>query len=208
MTETTDADEERLRRALTLIGEEAGRGASGPPPRPVWWRTPGRITAALVTAAVVAAGVLAVGLGMDSGEDSADPGAAGQGQTRTEGIACSRFIAEGIVVRVREADTPGRIILTFDVQDRIKPAHGEDHVRLNLFDPAEVDPQDAFRPGEHILLMVQQRRDENPAVFRGEELDFQRSMIKRDLPEARRTECPPYWRENSTITPPPVPGDA
>lgn len=208
MTGTKEPNEERLRRALALIGEEAGRPTPVPPPgRTPWWRSRWGIATALATAAAAAIGVLTFSLGT-SGEGGRDTGAAGQGQTEAEGIACSRFIAEGDVVAVRDADIPDRIILTFKVTDPIKPAEGNEQVELNLLDPAVVDPREAFQPGEHVLLMVQQRRDRKPVAFRGDELEAQRSEIERTLPKAAETTCPPYWRENSTVRPPSVPGDA
>lgn len=202
MMATTESDEERLRKALHLIGEEVGRPAPVRPPRR---RHGGMIAGALVTAAVLVIGVLTLSLG-DFGRDEGDNDGAGQGQTYAEGIACATFIGTGEVVEVQAADETDRIIVTFEVQEPIKPADGEEIVELNLLNPAIVDDQFALAPGDHVLLEVPQRRDRTPSVSRGAEIEHRSEIIESWLPEAAETTCPPYWREGSTVDPPEVPG--
>ena len=77
MTHVTKTEEERLRRALAMIGEEAGRDEA-PEPRArttPWWRHWGTVAGGLVTAAALCAGVPVLALGDDkpaepSGDDS------------------------------------------------------------------------------------------------------------------------------------------
>lgn len=199
---TTESDEERLRKALRLIGAEVGRPDPVRRPRR---RRGGMIAGALVTAAVLVIGVLTLSLGDFSGDDG-DIDGAGQGQTYAEGIACATFIGIGEVVDVRASDEPDRIIVTFNVQEPIKPAEGTGKMELDLLDPSIVDQQFALSPGDHVLLEVPQRRDMMPSVSRGAEIEHRREIIERWLPEAAETTCPPYWREGSTVDPPAAPG--
>ncbi|MGO4423540.1 hypothetical protein AB4Z54_33860, partial [Streptomyces sp. MCAF7] len=60
VTEPTESEENDLRLALRMIGEEAGR-ADVPPrpaPRTMWWRRRGTVGGVLVAAAALSVGVL------------------------------------------------------------------------------------------------------------------------------------------------------
>lgn len=194
-----------------MIGEEAGRAEDSEDPAPArWWRARrGVLAGALVTAAALCVGVLTLVLGEDA-EPVPPTGnqEAGQAQTLPEALACSTLIAEGDVVAVRDAPQPRRVILTFAVQDWIKPDQGDGKVELNLLDPAVVSSRKAFEPGEHLLLIVPERREQEPAAFSGDQIRITRSQIERALPEAAQTECPPVWRPDSTVSPAPIPPNA
>jgi hypothetical protein len=208
MTELTRLEEERLRLALGLIADEAGRDAPAPRPAPqaVWWRRHTMVTTALGAAAAVCA--LLVGLGAlgDTGPAGSGSGSTGardnesgdhdssQGQSSQEYIACARMIAEGDVLAVREAPQQGRVLVTFAVQDWIKPTEGADEVELDLVDPTAAGISEPWAKGQHVLIVVPSREDLVADSFSGSALAGGRSFLEHYLPEAAGVECPPYWK--------------
>ncbi|MFF3691620.1 hypothetical protein [Streptomyces sp. NPDC002187] len=208
MTHPCPSDEDVLRRAFALIGEEAGRPEPefepGPVPlvpvraRTVWWRRRGVVLTAFASAAALCAGVIGAVL-IDGG--AAEPGAtdhsgaSGKGQTLVEWIACARTIAEGDVVTVRQSPSAGRVIVSFEVQEWIKPSRGEKRITLDVVDPTKAGVREPWREGQHLLIVVPQRRDLETDTFRGEQLTWYRGRIEEGLPEAATAECPPFWRD-------------
>ncbi|MFE1443247.1 hypothetical protein [Streptomyces sp. NPDC058739] len=209
MTDPSRSDEDVLRRAFALIGEEAGRPEPrlepepGPVPlvpvraRTVWWRRRGVVLTAFASAAALCAGVVGAVL---IGGGAAEPGAAdrsgasGRGQTLVEWIACARTIAEGDVVTVRQS-TAGRVTVSFEVREWIKPSQGARRITLDVVDPTEAGVREPWREGQHLLIVVPQRRDQETDTFRGEQLTWYRGRIEQGLPEAETAQCPPLWRD-------------
>ncbi|MGW1898986.1 hypothetical protein ACWCQB_16400 [Streptomyces hirsutus] len=206
MTHPPQSDEELLRRAFALIGEEAGRPEPDSEPvllahdrtRRVWWRRRGVVMAALASTAALCTGVL-VSVLIDDGaakpQSGRDDRASGKGQTLPEWIACARTIAEGDVVTVRQSSEAGRVVVTFDVQDWIKPGRGAQRITLDVVDPAEARVRDPWKEGQHLLIVVPERRDQETDTFRGERLEWYRARIEHGLPEAATADCPPIWRD-------------
>lgn len=196
MEQLTEYDEDRLRRAMTMIGDEAARDDAAPAAdaRAPWWRRRSIAAGALLAAAAVSVGGLSLTLGGGDPSQSpeADPG--GQGQTLVEWVACARLIAEGDVVAVREAPEPGRVTVTFAVRDWIKPAQGDDQVTLDVVDPTEAQVREPWTPGGPLLIVVPERHDQPTDTFRGAELTDNREQIESALPRAATTECPAPWR--------------
>ncbi|MGW3413933.1 hypothetical protein [Streptomyces sp. NPDC000888] len=125
-------------------------------------------------------------------EDGQDEG--GVGQTYAEGIACARLIVEGDVLDVRPAPQTGRVLLTFAVDDWIKPGRGRSTIELDLVDPTAAEAEEPFANGQHLLLVVPVREDLEADVSSGTELTRMRKIIDSNWAEAARTECPPYWK--------------
>ncbi|MEV4865536.1 hypothetical protein [Streptomyces ossamyceticus] len=177
--------------------------AGGPNSRTgtVWWRRRRVVLAGLVSAAALCAGVLGSTLidggTTNSGSDRSGGGenASGKGQTLLEWIACGRTIAEGDVVAVKPSSEAGRVVVTFDVQDWIKPARGAERITLDVVDPTEAGVREPWKEGQHLLIVVPERRDQETDVFQGDQLQSYRAKIEQGLPEAAGTECPPEWRD-------------
>ncbi|EKX66080.1 hypothetical protein Sipo8835_31985 [Streptomyces ipomoeae] len=179
-------------------------GAPNPPARMVWWRRRGVVLAGLASAAALCAGVLGSTL-LDGGATNTESGgshdsdgranASGQGQTLLEWIACGRTIAEGDVVAVRPSSEAGRVVVTFDVQDWIKPARGAERITLDVVDPTEARVREPWEKGQHLLIVVPERRDQETDTFQGEQLQWYRAKIEQGLPDAATTECPPAWSD-------------
>ncbi|MFC8824873.1 hypothetical protein ACFT9I_05875 [Streptomyces sp. NPDC057137] len=199
--ELPEAEGERLRLALTLIGDEASRTeplTAAPAPvrvrvrvRRSRRRRKGLLVGALVGAAALCAGMLTLTL-PDGGNGR--PDSDGMGQSNQEGIACARLIVEAVVVAVRDAPEDGRLLVSFDVQEWIKPGSGADRIELDLVDPAVAQVQEPWRKGVRVLLTVPLRRDLEAYGFSGKQLEGQRKILDHYLPLAKKTECPEYWR--------------
>lgn len=168
---------------------------------PVWWRRRRVVLAGLVSAAALCAGVLGSTLidggTTNAGSDRSGGGenASGKGQTLLEWIACGRTIAEGDVVAVKPSSEAGRVVVTFDVQDWIKPARGAERITLDVVDPTEAGVREPWKQGQHLLIVVPERRDQETDVFQGDQLQSYRAKIEQGLPDAVGTECPPEWRD-------------
>ncbi|MEW1793757.1 hypothetical protein [Streptomyces niveus] len=205
MTGLTDSEEKRLRRALTLIGEEAGRVdlVAEPVRRRASQRRRGITVGALVAAVAAGIGLLTLTLG-DS--NSASPGGGdraaadaegGQGQTLLEWVACGRTIAVGDVMAVKPSGQGGRLTVTFAVQDWIKPSQGEREIELDVVDPAVSRVREPWRVGQHLLIVVPQRRDLETDTFADAELAANQVSIEEALPTAAQTRCPAVWRSEA-----------
>ncbi|MEU5155303.1 hypothetical protein [Glycomyces sp. NPDC021274] len=180
-----EPEDEDLRRAVNLIGKEAGAA-----PRK-------RISGGLVAGLVLGASLVIFGtfilVTADFGKNERQPFV--QSLNEAENIACSEFIAVGEVVSVAPSDVADRIIVTFAVEDPLKPAASPAPVELDVLDPGLSDPQSALQPGDRVLLEVPQREDFPPAVYRGSYLESRVAEIEQYLDEASDTECPPYFQE-------------
>lgn len=208
--EPTAADEERLRLALTLIGDEAARADDWADvwadPRAAtgtararrtgrWHALPTRRRRA-VSGALGAVAALSLGALLIFGADGADdevPADSGRGQDRYEGIACSRLIADGDILAVRDGPE-GRVVLTVAVREWVKPARGPGRVRVEVADPSANGSDEPWRPQRDVLLVVPVRPDLLAAAYDGGSRTSQLARMKRDLPRAERTSCPAYWR--------------
>ncbi|WP_329547050.1 hypothetical protein OG548_25260 [Streptomyces sp. NBC_01356] len=220
MAEPTAWEEERLRAALALIGD----AVAGPDPAAAPGRRPDPVTPPAPSASpsrvrrperashrrrrhaliggALAVGVLCAALLTDGGwfrdTRSGTAGAAadegGVGQTYAEGIACARLIVEGDVLDVRPAPRTGRVLLTFAVDDWIKPGRGRSTIELDLVDPTTAEVEEPFGKGQHLLLVVPVREDLEADASSGTELTRMREIIDSNWAEAARTECPPHWK--------------
>ncbi|WP_405794492.1 hypothetical protein [Streptomyces sp. NBC_01506] len=203
MPELTEREERRLRAALELIGDAAAHPDPVRPVRraPLARRRHRRLAlagAALLGAAalctVLLTNVVGSGERAEEGSGRGSGSGSGIGQTAAEGIACARLIAEGDVLDVRPAPQTGRVLLTFAVDDWIKPAKGADTVELNLVDPAVAQVAEPFRKGQRLLLVVPVRDDLEANASSGTELTRYRAVIEDNWAKASTTECPPYWK--------------
>ncbi|MHC0432316.1 hypothetical protein ACX6XY_19335 [Streptomyces sp. O3] len=194
--EPTLGEEERLRLALRVIGDEAAR--RGPEARAaaptVWWRHTGPLAAVAVVAAVVL-GIVLSGRATD-GSEGGD--AMAEAQSETEAIACARMIVEGDIVKVREPSDRGRVLVTLDVTEWFKPAHGAGRIQLDLVDPAIVDVDRSYQKGQHVLIYVPIREDldANPSI--DDEVPSRRKNLEHNLPRSQGVECPPYWKNSES----------
>ncbi|MFC3493285.1 hypothetical protein [Glycomyces rhizosphaerae] len=159
-------------------------------------------------AAVVTISVIALITGTFIGSDTVKHPFV-QSLFTAEAIACSKFMAAGQVVSVAPSDVTDRIIVTFAVDDPIKPATDQGTVELDMLDPALTDPQNALQVGEDVLLEVPRREDFETEIFRESDLESRVAGIDRYLDEAAQTECPPYFQEGGeTVQMEDPPGDA
>ncbi|MDT0549326.1 hypothetical protein SAZ11_46175 [Streptomyces sp. FXJ1.4098] len=201
MTEPTETEETRLRRALTLIGEEAGRPDPVTAPTPPRTATPAhpprrrrRIRAVLAVAATACAAAIATTVAVTVGGDSGtEPDTTGRGQTFPEALACATNIVEGDLTSVRPAGHD-RVRVTMSVDRWFKPGKGPTTTQFDLADPTVADPAEAYAVGEHLLLFVPRREGQIADVYQGKEVRAMRERITRTLPEAAHTTCPPEFR--------------
>ncbi|TMU89874.1 hypothetical protein [Streptomyces sp. DASNCL29] len=199
MTEPTETEETRLRRAFALIGDEAGRpdlaasvrtvpAAARPP------RGRRRVRAALaVTAAVCTATIIVTVAVTADGGSGTDTDTTGRGQTFPQALACANAVVEGDLTAVRPTGQ-GRIQVTMSVDRWFKPSAGPATARFDLAAPAVADPAEAYADGDHLLLLVPRRKGQIPDTYQGQELKPMRDRITRTLPEAAHTTCPPEFR--------------
>ncbi|WP_147255904.1 hypothetical protein [Streptomyces sp. PT12] len=96
---------------------------------------------------------------------------------------------------MRDAPEPGRLRVTFAVDDWIRPAEGGARVDLDVADP-RVDGLGApWDEGPHALIVVPAREDLIVDVFEAPELAERRAEIEALLPVTGDVPCPPPWRE-------------
>ncbi|MEU4149395.1 hypothetical protein [Streptomyces sp. NPDC026659] len=216
----TDPDEDLVRRAIRAIGDEAARPEPIPTPAPEpipapeaiptpapefvpapvrdtgtagpWWRTRRTAVAVSVAAAACVVAVTATLLTSSGGGRPAPQD--GQGQTLPQWISCATTIAVGDVATVRPTPSKaGHITVTFHVTEWIKPGKGERQVTLDVVDPAKADEEKKVEPGQHALIVVPRRYDEELDIFRGAELNAYRARVTSHLAEAAHTPCPAFW---------------
>ncbi|MBC9714789.1 hypothetical protein H9Y04_19745 [Streptomyces sp. TRM66268-LWL] len=120
--------------------------------------------------------------------------AAGKGQSREEWVVCATTIAVGDVVAVQPGAERGRLSVTFSVREWIKPAHGAQRIRIDAVDPRTDGVQDPWEVGQHLLVVVPQRRDEAVSTFSGRRLAEFRPHVEKGLLGAEGTPCPSPWR--------------
>ncbi|WP_326604330.1 hypothetical protein [Streptomyces sp. NBC_01800] len=185
MEPLTESEEDRLRLTLSLIAKEADREATAQAAH----RNRRRVLTGMLIAAAVA---ISMGIAVtgDPSSTAGRPGPRGDGKLTTAGaIACSRVIAEGDVVSVRDAPQPDRVILTFHVKDWLKPAHGAQQVDLNVVDPAKDGLLKRWQPGEHVLIVVETDRDNHVNTYRGDTIAERRAELEPALPKALGMKC-------------------
>ncbi|MGH3447249.1 MAG: hypothetical protein ACRDP4_06460 [Nocardioidaceae bacterium] len=192
MADLTEREEQQLRRALAVIGEEAGRRdhVDEPHHRPMWRYRRAKIGGALAAAAVVCIAVLAGIAGDGSSGESADHDAAGNGISVAQDAACSRIIAVGHVVSLRPANARHRVNLTFEVQDWIKPTHGNNQIAVNIIDPRRTEAS-SWEAGTRMLLVVPRRTDRLVESVRGAaQIRFVRKDYERVVSKPNQAPCP------------------
>lgn len=180
-----------------------GGTASGTSKRPS-----GSQVAGWSLAVVVAISVVALITGTFIGNDTVKHPVV-QSLSTAEAIACSKFMAAGQVVSVAPSEVADRIIVTFAVEDPIKPATEQGTVELDMLDPSLTDPENALQTGDRVLLEVPRRENFETEIFRESDLEGRVAEIERHLDEAAEAECPPYFQEGGeTVQMEDPPGDA
>jgi hypothetical protein len=102
-------------------------------------------------------------------------------------VACSALIVEGAVVRVSDAESPGRMVTAVRVSSWVKPASGPRIARVETVDIAAHGIYRRWQPGKHLFLRV----DVDPSALPS--WDFSGGTIKRvirALPASRSLDCP------------------
>lgn len=209
-----DLDEDRLRDALVMIGDEAAKNhprdehldAAPPPgnPPPSRWRGWKTITVvSAAAAAIVGLVVLEVATDTDAGPSNT-ASTASQDLSGPQEIACAKSIVEGTVIAVRPGTRPIDVRMTVKVTDWIKPARS-DKKALTFPTPTAAERQEPpFKTGERVLVIVPPRKISSAVVYRAsaryksEAADYVRKQIERDLPEAAHTKCPPWGRRHNS----------
>ncbi|MFC7219189.1 hypothetical protein ACFQLX_13580 [Streptomyces polyrhachis] len=197
----TAREEQRLRHALTLIndvvGDEEARMEAQPHARA---RRRGALTAGAL--ACIAALAVGIGVALNAGDSSAPSSNAPEGreeadngQSLEEWIACAPVIVEGDVLTVRQA-AQGRVVVTLEVKDWIKPAQGKKRIELDVLDPTPTGVGEPWQEGSHVLAGVPERRDQPADTFHGAEIATTRARIEGALARAADTVCPPPWRKD------------
>ncbi|MEU5032049.1 hypothetical protein [Streptomyces milbemycinicus] len=195
VTEPAESEENDLRLALRMIGEEAGR-ADLPPrpfPRTMWWRRRGTVGGVLVAAAALSVGALFFWL-VDGRSVRSSGSADERGLTNVQEVACARIAAEGEVVSVRDASRPHQVVVTLAVQNWIKPERGAKEIEINTVDPEWLE-EEPFKAGQHLLIVDMGRPDGEVNYYQGRHAKWERELFKRYLPKAAKTECPAFWGE-------------
>ncbi|WNI33890.1 hypothetical protein [Streptomyces sp. ITFR-6] len=205
MTRPTEDEENQLRRASALIGEEAAGPESAEESgqdavrrrfvhsRPE--RRRGR--AALLAAGAAGAAALVIGVAMATSGGSSAPAADGttRGQTFPELLACSKTIVEGTLQGVGPAGK-SHVRVTMSVDQWLKPRTGLDTATFVLADPTQRDPEEAYGQGNHVLMVIPSNHDQIATTFsfRGQEIPATRDRIIRTLPGVTDADCPTDFR--------------
>ncbi|MFJ5850239.1 hypothetical protein [Streptomyces sp. NPDC092903] len=205
MTRPTEDEENQLRRAFALIGEEA----AGPEPaeepgqgavrRRVVHSRPERRRgrAVLLAAGAACAAALVIGVAVATSGGSSAPPADGttRGQTFPELLACSKTIVEGTLKDVRPAGK-AHVRVTMSVERWLKPKTGLDTTTFDLADPTVRDPEEAYGQGDHVLMVIPSNRDQIATTFpfQGQEIPATRGRIIRTLPGVTDADCPTEFR--------------
>jgi len=105
-------------------------------------------------------------------------------------VACSRFVAEGKVITVKDGAKPGRVSVSFDVQRWYKPAREPGQVTFDVPDPAAEGATPRWQPGEHLLVMVSTDPNVLMSTYPEAEIAETRAQVEKALPEAAAIDCP------------------
>ncbi|NED91653.1 hypothetical protein G3I76_67715 [Streptomyces sp. SID11233] len=205
MTRPTEDEENQLRRAFALIGEEAagpeftedsGQGAVR---RRVVHSRPerrrGRVVLLAAGAACAAALVIVVAVATSGGSSAPSADGTARGQTFPELLACSKTIVEGTLDDVRPAGK-AHVRVTISVDRWLKPETGPDTTTFDLADPTVRDPQEAYVQGDRVLMVIPSNRDRIATTFpfQGQEIPATRDRIVRTLPGVTDADCPTDFR--------------
>ncbi|MFJ6808447.1 hypothetical protein ACIQRK_20875 [Streptomyces anulatus] len=198
MARPTEDDENQP--ASTLTGEEAPcpdsaeKSGQGAVQRRAALSLPARKggRTVLLSVAAACAVALVVGVVAASGGSSIE---SDRGQTFPELLACSTVIVEGTLKDVRPAGE-GHVQVTMSVDRWLKPRNGVVTVTFDLADPAVSDPVEAYREGDHVLMLVPSNRDHLATTFpfQGQEIPATRDRVIRTLPGVANAECPDDFR--------------
>lgn len=186
MTDMPEKEEVELRLALDLIGEAAQPDAA-PLERTV--HPVRRLRRKAVVGVIVAAAVAALGVGLAL--DGPAPSAKGKEEAKASTavwIACSQFMVVGDVVSVEE-DDGDRLAVVLSVQEWLKPSHGPKTADMIVADPATLGGK-RWKIGEQVLITVDDD-SKYSHTYRGDQIKRVSEKIKRALPKAATTECPP-----------------
>ena len=199
MSQLSGPEEDRLGRAMTVIGREAARdepaddaatGETSSPP--TWWRRPQLLAAACVAAIVAIVAVVYANRGSEPNQE------ASQALNGAEEIACAYQIVDGRIASTEGAARPHEVWMTVAVDDWIKPATETRATTRFLTGSARFNETKPYRPGQRVLVLVLGKPDAAvgnlATLYRGEEADWQRRRIQRYLPKATQTKCPDVWR--------------
>ncbi|TVZ77727.1 hypothetical protein [Streptomyces sp. BK340] len=127
------------------------------------------------------------------------PAEGDRGQTAAEWVACSTTMVVGDVASVSpSARHKGRISVTVEATEWLKPVRGERRITLDVVDPGATDTPRQVKPGQHLLIAVPERDSLEPGVFRGDQLRLERARIKKALPASETTKCPYPWASSSS----------
>lgn len=118
------------------------------------------------------------------------------GQTLPEGIACSRMIVVGDVVRVTSEDSP-RVSVTMRVSQWIRPSHGRSTLTFSDRNPKIDGSWAPWKVGGPVLVVIPLKTSEPAHTFRGKELTFNKRYLMSGLKEASHTVCPSPWAPSS-----------
>ncbi|MFJ9525493.1 hypothetical protein [Streptomyces cyaneofuscatus] len=129
-------------------------------------------------------------IAFDGGSTDGPSGPVTEAKLSAEGwVACSQVMSEGEVVSVEEAPETGRALLTVAVTDWFKPATGEKEARFDVVDPAKDGAYPRWKPGEHLLLVIDRDPTAYVTSYRGDDIAEVRRGIERALPGAAGREC-------------------
>lgn len=191
MSQLSGPEEDRLRRAITMIGDEAAYGTSmdtskSKSPRSRWTR-PGILVAACIAAVAVIATALYTSSGSDPDMD------ASQGLNGPETVACAKRIFEGTIRNVEPTDRRSRVRMTVTVNRWYKPA--DESSRVATFVASSTRAADVVRPyapGQDVFI-VEYATPWTP-VYADRAIGISRSEVVPYLAQATHTKCPDFWR--------------
>lgn len=186
-----DRQADRLHAALTLIGDTAA--SQGHRGVPMGSRTSHK-TAVLALLAV-AVSLLVLGWVFARGSSSSPlAGSTTSAQSNAEMVACAETILVGVPTEIEPGSISGRIFVTMEVTEWIKPDAGETRVVLNVPSP-QSEGRDPWKLGVEAIVIAPENRRLAPDVFTGSAVGDTRRIIMHALPEGKTTECPKYWQQ-------------
>ncbi len=113
-------------------------------------------------------------------------------QSAPQWLSCARQVIDANVLAKRGGD-PGRVLVTFAVQEWVKPVQGKDSVTLDLPVPT-AQGRKPWRVGTRYLVVVPRNTRLAPNAFTGSQITHYRKVVDTNLPEAAATPCPKFWR--------------
>ncbi|UYM07589.1 hypothetical protein [Solicola gregarius] len=186
MSQLSGPEEERLRRAMTMIGDEAATDTPRSQSPHSRWTRPGILVAACIAAVAVIATALYASDGSDPDQE------ASQALNGPETVACANRIFEGTIRTIDPTDRRSRVRMTVAVSRWYKPTDQSKRIATFVaFSTRAADVVRAYAPGQHVFI-VEYDPPWTP-VYADRAISISRSEVVPYLKQGAHTKCPDFW---------------